>query len=146
MGHRLATIDMGRKERSCCAPFGGGAASPSNTMSPGPRPTSVPSGILIHPSVWLQRTWTENWEQLCPFEGEAGSLSNTMWPGQRSTSVPNFTLIHPTIWPQYTNVTDRTGQTGQTDNGPTGYGEPFPEKARNPWFRLSYINETAKKR
>jgi len=20
-------------------------------------------------------------------------------------------LIHPTIWPQYTNVTDRTGQT-----------------------------------
>jgi len=25
-------------------------------------------------------------------------------------------LIHPTVWPQYTNVTDRTGQ---TDNGLT---------------------------
>jgi len=32
----------------------GGAGSPSNTKSPGPRPTSVPSGILIHPAVWPQ--------------------------------------------------------------------------------------------
>jgi len=32
----------------------GGAGSPSNTMLPGPRPTSVPSGILIHPTVWPQ--------------------------------------------------------------------------------------------
>jgi len=32
---------------SCCATFcGRGTGSPSNTMSPGPRPTSVPSGIL----------------------------------------------------------------------------------------------------
>ena len=45
---------------------GGGAAvplsvgdlhgSPSNTMLPGPRPTSVPSAILIHPAVWPQYT------------------------------------------------------------------------------------------
>ena len=34
--------------------FSGGDRSPSNTMSPGPRPTSVPSGILIHPVVWPQ--------------------------------------------------------------------------------------------
>ena len=34
----------------------GGPGSPSNTMSPGPRPTSVPSDILIHPTVWLQCT------------------------------------------------------------------------------------------
>jgi len=27
--------------------------------------------------------------------------------------MPSFILIHPTIWPQYTNVTDRTRQTGQ---------------------------------
>jgi len=33
---------------------------------PGPRPTSIVSGILIHPAVWPQRTWTENWG-LCPF-------------------------------------------------------------------------------
>ena len=43
-------------------PFGGeGAGSPSNTMSPGPRPTSLPSGISIHPAVWPQQTWGENW-------------------------------------------------------------------------------------
>jgi len=45
---RLATIDVDRKL------FWGGAGSPSNTMSPGPRPTFVPSGILIHPAVWPQ--------------------------------------------------------------------------------------------
>jgi len=34
-------------------PFRGGkAASPSNTKSPGLRPTSIPSGILMHPAVW----------------------------------------------------------------------------------------------
>jgi len=27
------------------------------------------------------------------------------------TSVPSFILIHPTVWSQYTNVTDKTGQT-----------------------------------
>ena len=34
----------------------GGAGSPSNTMPPGPRPTSVPSGILIHLTVWPHNT------------------------------------------------------------------------------------------
>jgi len=42
----LATIDMGQKV--------GGAGSLSNTRLPGPRPTSVSSGILIHPTVSLQ--------------------------------------------------------------------------------------------
>jgi len=50
-------------------PKSGGAATPlsvgrgagflSNTMSPGPRPTSVPtvsSGMLIHPTFWPQYT------------------------------------------------------------------------------------------
>jgi len=35
---------------------GGGAGSPSNALSPGPRPTSVPSGISVHPTVWPQNT------------------------------------------------------------------------------------------
>jgi len=39
----------------------GGAWSPSSTMSPGPRPTSVPSGVLIHLAVWPQWTWAEKW-------------------------------------------------------------------------------------
>jgi len=44
MGDRLAAIDIGRKVGGCCALFRGGAGSPSSIMSPGPRPTSVPSG------------------------------------------------------------------------------------------------------
>ena len=37
-------------------------------MWPGPRPTSIPSDILIHPAVWPQQTWAENWGivGLCP--------------------------------------------------------------------------------
>jgi len=62
---RLATIDMGQivGGLGCCDLLGGGAGSPSNTMWPGPRPTSIPSGILIHPAVWPQQTWAENWER-----------------------------------------------------------------------------------
>ena len=30
------------------------AGSPSNTMSPGPRPSSLPSGILVRTTVWPQ--------------------------------------------------------------------------------------------
>jgi len=37
-----------------CAFFLGVAGSTSNTMSRRPRPTSVPSGILIHAAVWPQ--------------------------------------------------------------------------------------------
>jgi len=54
------------------SPFGvGGAGTPSNTMWPRPMPTSVPSGILIHPAVWPRQTWAENWGWLYPF-GEKG--------------------------------------------------------------------------
>jgi len=34
----------------CCAAFRGGAGSLTNPTSPGPRPTCVPSGILVNPS------------------------------------------------------------------------------------------------
>ena len=56
---RLATTDMGRKLGDCAvSPLSGRgrAGSPSNTTSPGPRRSSVPSGILIHPAVWPQYT------------------------------------------------------------------------------------------
>jgi len=49
---------MGLKLGCCCVSFGGGGAAgfPSNAMSPGPRPGSLPSGILIHATVWPQYT------------------------------------------------------------------------------------------
>jgi len=72
-------------------------------MSPRMRPTSVPSGILIHTAVWPQYTWAENWEALPPILGRgAGSPSSTMWPGPRPTSMPSAILIQPDVWPQQT--------------------------------------------
>ena len=73
-------------------PFRGGAGSPSNTMWPGPRSTSVPSGVFIHPVVWPQRTLDKNWA--------AGSPSNTKSPGLRPTSIPSGILMHPAVWQQ----------------------------------------------
>jgi len=102
---------MGQYWGEVLCPLYGGARSPSNTMTPGSKSTSVPSGILIHPAAWPQQTWADNWG-LCPFwGGRAGSPSNRMWPGPRHTWLPSFILIHPTVWPKYTNVADRTGQT-----------------------------------
>jgi len=56
MGDCLATIDMNRKLGAAVPRFGG-ALDP---MWPGPRPTSVPSGILIYPAFWLQQTCADN--------------------------------------------------------------------------------------
>jgi len=50
----LTTIKMGWKLVASALPLPGGAGSPSNTMWPGPRPTCMPSFILIHPTVWPQ--------------------------------------------------------------------------------------------
>jgi len=48
---------MGRKlGRGLCPLFGRGAGSPSNTVWPGPRPTCMPSLVLIRPTVWPQYT------------------------------------------------------------------------------------------
>jgi len=41
-------------------PFWGGELGLHLTQSPGSRPTSIPSGILIHPAIWPQQIWTEN--------------------------------------------------------------------------------------
>ena len=55
MGDCLATLDMGRKVRAAVPlSMRGGAGSLSNTMLPLQRPTSIPSGILSHPAIWLQ--------------------------------------------------------------------------------------------
>jgi len=82
-----------------CVLFLGVAGSPSNTESPGSRPTSTSSGILVHPAVWPQRTLAENLG-LCPFRGGgAGSPSNAMSRRPRPTSVPSGILIHAVVWP-----------------------------------------------
>jgi len=77
-----------------------GGAGYHLTVLPGPRPTSLPSGIFIHPTVWPQQTWPKIggyyvtrpgnlWflHTVPPFCGGAGSSSNTVWPGPRPTSI-----------------------------------------------------------
>jgi len=59
IGDCLAKIDFGRKGGGFSATFMGELCS--RLMSPGLRPTSLPSGILIYPVVWPQQTWAENW-------------------------------------------------------------------------------------
>ena len=97
--------------------WGRGSEVPSNTKLPGPRPSSIPSDIFIHTAIWPQQIWAENWGGCAPLVRVGGSPSSIMWPGPSPTCTPNFILIRPTVWPQCTNVTDRAGQTGQTDSG-----------------------------
>jgi len=54
--------------------FGGGSWYPSNTKLLGPRPTSIPSGILIHPAVWPQQTWAKNWGAVSLLEGTGSDI------------------------------------------------------------------------
>ena len=55
-GNHFATIDMGQKVVGLLWPFPWGELGPHLAMLPGPRPTSIPSGILTHPTVWPQYT------------------------------------------------------------------------------------------
>jgi len=69
------------KPKTAGCPLSGGAATLSNTTSPEPTFTSVPSGILIHQDVWPQKTWAENWRGLRPF-----------WEGGLSLHLPQSRL------------------------------------------------------
>jgi len=92
----VATIDMGGKE--------GDAVPLSRELGPrlvqcglGPRSTSVPSGVFIHPSSHLATVYMG--QKLVgvgvPFcLGVARSTSKTMSRRPRSTSVPSGILIH----------------------------------------------------
>jgi len=59
---RSAVAEMGNLGHNTHGPKTGGnavslswtAGTPSNTMWPGPRSTSVPSGAFIYPAVWPQ--------------------------------------------------------------------------------------------
>ena len=56
-------MNMGRKFGGSAPFWGRGAGSTSNTKSPGPRPTSIPSGISIHATVWPQQIWADRLRQ-----------------------------------------------------------------------------------
>jgi len=73
----------------------------------------MPSGIWIHPDVWPQQTWAENWG-LCGACALLGELGPHLTQCGRDRGLPHA-KFH--LDPQYTNVTDWTGhkdRTGQT--------------------------------
>ena len=59
---RLATIDMGQKLGGSACRFSRGIWVPieHNIAWVKARPTSIPSGILVHPAVWPQPTMAKN--------------------------------------------------------------------------------------
>jgi len=136
---------MGQK----LAPFGGGeAGSPSNSMSLGLKPTSVPSGILIHPAIWPHQIWAEYWDRygrkLCgpsPFGvGGAATPSNTMSLGLRPTSLPSFISIYPAIWSQQIRAENWWGSVpllGEAELSPRvtqcGWGQGLPACQVSSW-------------
>jgi len=89
----------------------GGAASPSNTKSPGLRSTSILSGICIHRAVSPQLTWAKNWGAGCaPFGGELGPHLTQCGLGR---GLPPCQVSSWSIQPFGHNTP--TPQTGQTD-------------------------------
>jgi len=128
---------MGRKFWEGSAPFwGGGAGSPSNTKSPGLSPTSIPSGILIHPAIWPQQIWAKNWRAPPPL----GRLS---WvPNPHLTQcgqgwvLPARQVSSWSVQPFHHNTPmSQTGKTGQDrqDNGLIAKGELFYKRLPKNW-------------
>ena len=122
-GDRLATIDI--------MPKSGGAAMLlsvergtgflSNTMSPGSRPTSVPtvpSGILIHPIFWPQYINVTDRQDIGPvaygeqgtepFRSRANSLRGANWPGSEKAVNREQLLVTVAQKLQVSAVADET--------------------------------------
>jgi len=119
----LATIDMGRKLGGLL--FWGGAGSPSNTVSLGPRPTSLPSGILIYPAICDNRYGLKI-RGLCPFgEGQLGPYLAQCGQGLKAYLRAKF-HFNPSNHLAIIHQCYR--QTGQ-DDSPIAYCEPFYKRS-----------------
>jgi len=68
------------------------------------RPTSVPSGILIHSAIFGHNRYGPKigGGGCALFFWGAGTPSNRRSPGTRPTSIPSGILVHPAVWPQQT--------------------------------------------
>ena len=112
MGDRLETIDMGRKVGELLCPFSLGSWELCNTMWPGPRPTSVPSSILIHLTVghntltFQTDRQTDNgsiaWANRSPrnhmFKCQEIPCTCYLWPVTQSSDDSAMCYILPVLW------------------------------------------------
>ena len=96
--NKSSAAETGNRGHNRHRPKRGEAGSPPNTMSPGPRSTSVQSGVFIHDPSSRLATIDMGPELGCvPLLGDAATPSNTTSRGPRFTSVPNGILIHPAV-------------------------------------------------
>ena len=130
----------------------GGAGSPSNTMLPGPRPASVPSGVFIHPPVWPQRTYMGRKLGSCAPLGEGELDPHLTQCGLRAKLHLDPSSCLATIHQRY-RQTDRTGQhsTGRTvfTNGRPKTHQDVGMRLRNAYIlnsstgnRITHVVET----
>jgi len=109
--NRLSTIDNGPKSGGgLLCPLFWEAGSPSNTVWPGPRPTSTPSFIFIHQVIRL--------------------LSRK--------NVNKYLYLYPIVCPQYTNVTVRMGQDRHDRQTTARWDRGEPDYKRSPKNRLIF--------
>jgi len=100
MGDRLTTIETDRTWGGCALLGEGDLGPPSNTMSPWPRSTSLPSGILMYSAIWPQQTCAENWGCV-PF-GEGSWVPvyrNVAWVEAYLRGLPPYQMAFCSIQP-----------------------------------------------
>jgi len=104
---RLATTNMGRKLGVLAVLLFGG--SPSNRMWPGRSPTSVPSGILIHPAVWLQYMGRKVRDAVPPFFGWGAGSHSHLTQCRLSRGPTPYQVISWSIQPFTTDMGRKLG-------------------------------------
>jgi len=105
MGNHFATIDMGEKVEGAAVPLSVGweMGPPPNTMSPGQRPTFIPSGILIHPTIWPQYSNVTDRQDKQRSDSTGGTLRDQLESyqkralriiyGDQITGMPYFNIL-----------------------------------------------------
>ena len=73
------------------------AGFPSDTMWPGPRSTSVPSSVFIHPAVWPQYKWAKNRVGAVPFS--LGQLSPHRTQNRLGPGLPPYQVSSQSVQP-----------------------------------------------
>jgi len=111
---------LGPKSGGAAVPPFWGTGSPSNTMSLGPRPISLPSSILIYGAVWPQQTRAKI-RGLFPYGGAESHLTQC---GQSRGLPPCKWHLDPsnrlaTIHQRYRQIDRQTDRTGQNRTGQT---------------------------
>jgi len=82
-------------------------------------PINVRSGIFIHPAIWPQQTWAENWG-LCPLGGSWVPI----WHNVARAESYLDAKFHLDPSNRLATIHQRHRQTGWTDNGPVANGQP----------------------